>query len=174
MSQKNKLGLSLNRKKGLFGQKVNAYVILEQLLNYKIPPFHCLSEANAWASVHALSMVTWYNQNIVNGYHLIMFTHLFKAESAINEFILRSESSQNYLIFLFPREWKKKLGLRWAKLSSSWDLVLFQLICIINKNVPKMGQPSNNNNKDRNNINWLWILKMGWFWKFISFRSIPF
>ena len=66
LSQKNKLGLSLNRKKGLFGQKVNAYVILEQLLNYKIPPFHCLSEANAWASVHALSMVTLYHQNIVD------------------------------------------------------------------------------------------------------------
>ena len=50
----------------MFGQKVNAYVILEQLLNYKIPPFHCLSEANAWASVHALSMVTLYHQNIVD------------------------------------------------------------------------------------------------------------
>ena len=37
----------------------------------KIPPFHCVSEANAWASAHALSMVTWYHQNIVNGYHLI-------------------------------------------------------------------------------------------------------
>jgi len=44
----------------------------------KIPHFHCVSEANAWASAHALSMVTWYHQNIVNGYHLIMFTHLFK------------------------------------------------------------------------------------------------
>ena len=130
------------------------------------------SGASAWAWAHALSMVTWHHQNIVNGYHLIMFTHLFKAESAINDFILRSESSQNYLIFLFPREYKNKLGLRWAKLSSSWDWVLLQLICIINKNVPKMGQPSNNNNKDRNNINWLWILKMGWFWKFISLRSI--
>ena len=42
------------------------------------PPFHCLSEANAWASAHALSMVTWYHQKIVNGYHLIMFTRLFK------------------------------------------------------------------------------------------------
>ena len=39
----------------------------------KIPPFHCVSEATAWASAHALSMVTWYNQNIVNGYRLIIF-----------------------------------------------------------------------------------------------------
>ena len=54
-------------------------------------------------SAHALSIVTWYNQNIVNSYHLIMFTHLFKAESAINDFILRSESSQNYLFFLIPK-----------------------------------------------------------------------
>ena len=30
---KKQAGLSLNRKKGLFGQKVNAYVILEHLLN---------------------------------------------------------------------------------------------------------------------------------------------
>ena len=128
------------------------------LLEARLPKYHIStarakrSGASAWASAHALSIVTWYNQNIVNSYHLIMFTHLFKAESAINDFILRSESSQNYLIFLFPREYKNKLGLRWAKLSSSWDWVLLQLICIINKNVPKMGQPSNNNNKDRNNM----------------------
>ena len=44
----------------------------------KIEHFHCVSEANAWASAHALSMVTWYHQNIVNGYHLIRFTHLFR------------------------------------------------------------------------------------------------
>ena len=31
------------------------------------------SGASAWASAHALSMVTWYNQNIVNGYRLIIF-----------------------------------------------------------------------------------------------------
>ena len=69
----------------------------------KIPPFHCVSAANAWASAHALSMVTWHHQNIVNGYHSIMFSHLFKAESGINDFILRSESSQNYLFFLIPK-----------------------------------------------------------------------
>ena len=44
----------------------------------KIPPFHCVSAANAWASAHALSMVMWYHQNIVNSYHLIKLTHLFK------------------------------------------------------------------------------------------------
>ena len=27
--------------------------------------FHCVSEANAWASAHALSMVMWFNQQIV-------------------------------------------------------------------------------------------------------------
>ena len=27
--------------------------------------FHCVSEANAWAWAHALSMVTWFNQQIV-------------------------------------------------------------------------------------------------------------
>ena len=32
----------------------------------KIPHFHSMSEANAWASAHALSMVTWYHQNIVD------------------------------------------------------------------------------------------------------------
>ena len=77
----------------------------------KIQPFHCVSEATAWASAHALSMVTWYHQNIVNGYHLIMFTHLFKAKSAINDFILRSESSQNYLFFLIPKGINKLISL---------------------------------------------------------------
>ena len=43
----------------------------------KIEHFHCVSEANAWASAHALSMVTWYLQNIVNGYHLIKFSSGF-------------------------------------------------------------------------------------------------
>ena len=69
----------------------------------KIPPFHCVSEANAWASAHALSMAIWHHHNIVNDYHLITFTHLFKAESAINDFILSSELSQNYLFFLFSQ-----------------------------------------------------------------------
>ena len=32
----------------------------------KIPHFHSMSAANAWASAHALSMVTWYHQNIVD------------------------------------------------------------------------------------------------------------
>ena len=36
------------------------------------------SQNTTWASAHALSMVTWYHQNIVNGYHLIRFTHLFR------------------------------------------------------------------------------------------------
>ena len=27
--------------------------------------FHCVSAANAWASAHALSMVMWFNQQIV-------------------------------------------------------------------------------------------------------------
>ena len=82
----------------------------------KLPPFHCVSEANAWASAHALSMVTWHHHNFVNDYHLIMFTHLFKAESAINDFILRSESSQNYLFFpkgihkLIPKGIKEQAG----------------------------------------------------------------
>ena len=67
-----------------------------------------MSEANAWASAHALSMVTWHHHNFVNDYHLIMFTHLFKAESAINDFILRSESSQNYLFF--PKGIKEQAG----------------------------------------------------------------
>ena len=31
----------------------------------KIPPFHCVSEANALATGDVLSMVTWYHQNIV-------------------------------------------------------------------------------------------------------------
>ena len=45
-----------------------------------------------------------------------MFTHLFKAESAINDFILRSESSQNYLFFpkgihkLIPKGIKEQAG----------------------------------------------------------------
>ena len=45
-----------------------------------------------------------------------MFTHLFKAESAINDFILRSESSQNYLFFpkgihkLIPKGLKEQAG----------------------------------------------------------------
>ena len=75
-----------------------------------------MSEANAWASAHALSMVTWHHHNFVNDYHLIMFTHLFKAESAINDFILRSESSQNYLFFpkgihkLIPKGLKEQAG----------------------------------------------------------------
>ena len=70
----------------------------------KIPPFHCVSAANAWASAHALSMVTRHHQNIVNGYHLIMFSHLFKAESGVNDFILRSESSQkNHFFSLIPK-----------------------------------------------------------------------
>ena len=79
------------------------------LLEARLPKYHIStarakrSGASAWASAHALSIVTWYNQNIVNSYHLIMFTHLFKAESAINDFILRSESSQNYLFFLIPK-----------------------------------------------------------------------
>ena len=34
---------------------------------------HCVSEANAWASAHALSMVMWSDGQIVNGYYLIMF-----------------------------------------------------------------------------------------------------
>ena len=44
----------------------------------KIPPFHCVSVANAWASAHALSMVMWSNHQIVNGYYLNMFTLLFE------------------------------------------------------------------------------------------------
>ena len=36
-------------------------------------PQHERSGASAWASAHALSMVTWYHQNIVNGYRLIIF-----------------------------------------------------------------------------------------------------
>ena len=51
----------------------------------------------------SLSMVTWHHQNILNGYYLIMFSHLFKAESGINDFILRSESSQNYLFFSYSQ-----------------------------------------------------------------------
>ena len=39
---------------------------------------HCVSEANAWASAHALSMVMWCNCQIVNGYYLIIFTLLLK------------------------------------------------------------------------------------------------
>ena len=45
-----------------------------------------------------------------------MFTHLFKAESAINDFIPRSESSQNYLFFpkgihkLIPKGIKEQAG----------------------------------------------------------------
>ena len=53
-----------------------------RLLEARLPKYHIStarakrSGASAWASAHALSMVTWYNQNIVNGYRLIMFTHL--------------------------------------------------------------------------------------------------
>ena len=28
--------------------------------------FHCVSEANAWASAHALSMVMWFNQQVID------------------------------------------------------------------------------------------------------------
>ena len=54
------------------------------LLEARLPKYHIStarakrSGASAWAWAHALSMVTWHHQNIVNGYHLIMFTHLFK------------------------------------------------------------------------------------------------
>ena len=49
------------------------------LLEARLPKYHIStarakrSGASAWASAHALSMVTWYNQNIVNGYRLIIF-----------------------------------------------------------------------------------------------------
>ena len=36
--------------------------------------FHCVSEANAWASAHALSMVMWYNQKIVVDQCLVVYT----------------------------------------------------------------------------------------------------
>ena len=54
------------------------------VIHHNSPKYHIStawakrSGANAWASAHALSMVTWYNQNIVNGYRLIIFAHLFK------------------------------------------------------------------------------------------------
>ena len=46
------------------------------LLEARLPKYHIStawakrSGANAWASAHALSMVTWYHQKIVNGYCL--------------------------------------------------------------------------------------------------------
>ena len=49
------------------------------VLEARLPKYHIStarakrSGASAWASAHALSMVTWYNQNIVNGYRLIIF-----------------------------------------------------------------------------------------------------
>ena len=54
------------------------------VIHHNSPKYHIStawakrSGANAWASAHALSMVTWYHQKIVNGYHLIMFIRLFK------------------------------------------------------------------------------------------------
>ena len=41
-------------------------------------PIPYLSEAKAWASAHALSMVMWSHPQIVVGYYLNMFTLLFK------------------------------------------------------------------------------------------------
>ena len=35
---------------------------------------HCVSVANAWASAHALSMVTWYRQQIVVGRSVVECT----------------------------------------------------------------------------------------------------
>ena len=40
----------------------------------KIPHFHSMSAANAWASAHALSMVMWYNQKIVVCQCLVVYT----------------------------------------------------------------------------------------------------
>ena len=54
------------------------------VIHHNSPKYHIStawakrSGANAWASAHALSMVMWYHRNIVNSYHLIKFTHLFK------------------------------------------------------------------------------------------------
>ena len=113
------------------------------------------SGASAWAWAHALSMVTWHHQNIVSGYHLIMFTHLFKP--------------------LLVRVWipKKKIPKR-EKMCPKLDRNVPNIANLTNlplqtKKIPN----SNRKNNNRKNINWLWILKMGWFWNFISFRSIP-
>ena len=49
------------------------------VLEARLPKYHIStarakrSGASAWASAHALSMVTSYDQNIVNGYRLIIF-----------------------------------------------------------------------------------------------------
>ena len=51
-------------------------VVVSVELESRLPKYHIStawakrSGANAWASAHALSMVTWYHQKIVNGYCL--------------------------------------------------------------------------------------------------------
>ena len=98
----------------------------------KIPPFNCVSAANVWASAHALSMVTWHHQNIVYGYHLIMFTHLIN--KLIPKGIKKAYSRGQFLtcnLFrreltnLFPREFRSQnnylqpiLSQCWAKIKS--------------------------------------------------------
>ena len=96
------------------------------------------SGASAWASAHALSMVTWYHQNIVNGYHLIMFTHLFKP---LLVRVLMMKFPIVSLIFV-THPWSFICLIHfWIK--SELKLIFFK------KKIPN----SNRKNKNRNNIN---------------------
>ena len=61
-----KFGQKFKFRQKIFNSSPLEYHVLETY------HFHCMSEANAWAWAHALSMVTWFNQQIVTD--LLLFT----------------------------------------------------------------------------------------------------
>ena len=90
--------------------------------------FHCVSEANAWAWAHALSMVTWFNQQIVTDLllftsNIALFSHRHDVTQSYDDFLGSftgkngRKINQNRTFGSFSRYEK---GEKWPKMGQFW------------------------------------------------------